>query len=147
MGGGLVAYSFFACHSHEFIGDASLSRRSTGPTQKKVTSNGRTSVRFCHISHRNLALFASFLLCIWVCCGHLYPVYLTELNYVPSIDFPRMFFECVSCTFVLYALVSNRFLSEMAYLMSPFQRPCVFRAGRVNVNEGLQQLEAGPSFL
>ena len=74
MGGGLVAYSCFACHSHEFIGDAPLSRRSTGPTQKRVTSNGRTSVRFCHISHRNWALFASFLLCIWVCCGHLHPV-------------------------------------------------------------------------
>ena len=26
------------------------------------------------------------------------------------------------------------FLSEMAYLMSPFQRPCMFRAGRVDVN-------------
>ena len=35
----------------------------------------------------------------------------------------------------------------MAYLVSPFQRPCMFRAGRVDVNEGLQQLEAGPSCL
>ena len=26
------------------------------------------------------------------------------------------------------------FLSEMAYLMSPFQRPCIFRAGRIDVN-------------
>ena len=26
------------------------------------------------------------------------------------------------------------FLSEMAYLMSPFQRPCMFRAGRVDMN-------------
>ena len=26
------------------------------------------------------------------------------------------------------------FLSEMAYFMSPFQRPCMFRAGRVDVN-------------
>ena len=26
------------------------------------------------------------------------------------------------------------FLSEMAYLMSPFQRPCIFRAGRIDGN-------------
>ena len=135
--GGLWRTHVFACHSHEFIG---------GPTQKRVTFNGRTSVHFCHISHRNLAFFASFLLCICVCCGHLYPV----------IDGTQ---SCAIYRFSSYVLrvrplyicpirpCQQSFLSEMAYLMSPFQRPCMFRAGRVDVNEGLQQLEAGPSWL
>ena len=60
-GGGSWRTHFLLDNSHEFIGDASLSRRSTGPTEKRITSNGRTSVRVCHISLRNLASFASFL--------------------------------------------------------------------------------------
>ena len=61
-----------------------------------------------------------------------------------------MFFDCVPCTFVLYALCHQSFLSEMAYLMSPFQRPCMFRAGRVDVDvkdcSGWRQVRRGCMF-
>ena len=57
-----VYWSCFACHSHETIGDAFLSRQqSAGSAQRRGSplTVGLPHI-FCHTSYRNLASFASF---------------------------------------------------------------------------------------